>query len=222
MCRYLYRTYVCGHCWKDPEPYTCDLMRDCIETNARLLEFNQDIHIVRKCISEYNLGNTNTNSYRSNVAQLERDFKEYFGRRSGNQGRPLDSFRQIEEHLDGEYDRFPANQLHRLRPAVRYNEVCPNGCWEGIQYTQRKQREEAERRMRENVALMEERRDREVMEGRREPGYGLWNGAERTGNEDGYFTNGGGYLGYGSNPLNYPGGSGRNGGGGGGYGGGRR
>lgn len=195
-------------------------MADCIENNARLLEFNQDIYVVRKCIAEYNIGSTNTASYRSNAAQLERDFKEYFGRRSGNQGRPLDSFRQIEEHLDGEYDRFPANQLHRLRPAERYNEVCQNGCWEGIQYTQRKQREEAERRARENVRLMEQRRDREVMEGRRLPGYGLWNGGERTGNEDGYFTSGGGYLGYASNPENYPGGNGGNGGYGGGHGGG--
>ena len=59
---------------------------------------------------------------------------------------------------------------------------------------------------------MQERRDREVMEGRRNPGYGLWNGGERTGNEDGYYTSGGGYLGYGSNPENFPGGSGRRGG----------
>ena len=65
MCRYTYRTYVCGHCYKDAEPYTCDMMRDCIETNACLLELNQDIYTVRKCITEFNLGNTNTNTYRS-------------------------------------------------------------------------------------------------------------------------------------------------------------
>ena len=73
--------------------------------------------------------------------------------------------------------------------------------------------------MRENVRLMEERRERELMEGRVEPGYGLWNGGERTGNEDGYFTNGTGYFGYGSNPLGFPGGNGGHGGNGGGYGG---
>ena len=208
MCRYQYNTYVCGHCYKDTEPYTCDQHRECVENNTILLEFNQDIALVRRCITEYNLGNTNTDSYRHNVAELERHFKEYFGRRSGNQGRPLDSFRQIEEHLQGEYDRFPAGKLHRLRPAMRFNDVCPNGCWEGILYNQRKQREEAERRAREDVRLMQERRDREVMEGRRNPGYGFYIGGESPGNEPGNYTTGGGYLGYGSNPQYPPGGSG--------------
>ena len=59
---------------------------------------------------------------------------------------------------------------------------------------------------------MQERRDREVMEGRRYPGYGLYNGAERNGNEDGYYMTGGGYLGYGNNPENFPGGNGGHGG----------
>ena len=153
MCWYDIAKYRCGHTFKNPAP-GCDNYPDCIDDNARLLEFRRDISITRKCIRDYRTDDRDNANYTYRIDQLKADYKDFFGRGSGNVNRTIDSLEQLEEYLDGEIGAICRN----TNPVVRIDAFCEDGCWQSVQIQAREDQERRERESAEGARRERERR----------------------------------------------------------------